>query len=116
MGNVIFLEADINRLEGIRQFIIDNLSAELIVREIAQRFQIGESTLRRHFFAYNKISVSQFVLQCRMEHAMKLISAHSLNINQIGTLVGYNELSSFTRAFTKYYGHSPKYYLKGPKA
>jgi AraC-like DNA-binding protein len=114
MAKVMLLQADIARLEGIRQFIVQNIAAELSVRLIAEQFQIGESTLHRHFTSYFKVPIYQFILKCRMERAMELIIGHSVSINQVSTMVGYSELSSFTRAFTKYYGKSPKHYFGEP--
>ncbi|MGN6568039.1 MAG: helix-turn-helix transcriptional regulator [Flavipsychrobacter sp.] len=87
------------------------MATGLSVRQIAQQFQIGESTLHRHFTTYFKMPIYQFILKCRMERAKELIVGRTVTINQVSTMVGYHELSSFTRAFTKFYGKSPRHYF-----
>lgn len=109
--NKILFGPDIKRLEEIKSFILQNLGSDLKATTIAAQFKISESTLYRQFRAYEGVPVHQFILQARMEKAKELISLRALNINQIGTVVGYKDLSSFTRAFKKYFGKPPKHYL-----
>lgn len=110
-ANKLLFESDVRRLEDIKTFILANLGNELKAAAIAFQFKMSESTLHRQFRAYMNSSLHQFILKSRMEKAKELIGLRALNINQIGILVGYNELSSFTRAFKKYFGQPPKFYL-----
>ncbi|GAB3910471.1 helix-turn-helix transcriptional regulator [Mucilaginibacter boryungensis] len=108
---MVLFESDIKRLEEVKSFILENLDKELTAAAIAAQHRIGKSTLHRHFSAFFNQSLHQFILKSRMEKVMELIVERHCNINQAGTLVGYKEASSLTRAFIKYYGHPPKYYI-----
>jgi AraC-like DNA-binding protein len=46
-----------------------------------------------------------------MTHAATLMRESDHNISEIAFLVGYQELSNFSRAFKKYFKVSPREYL-----
>lgn len=46
-----------------------------------------------------------------MTHAASLIKEGNYNISEVAFLVGYQELSNFSRAFKKYFNVSPREYL-----
>jgi AraC-like DNA-binding protein len=50
------------------------------------------------------------IVQVRMTQAAKLIRESDHNISEITYLVGYQELSNFSRSFKKFYGVSPREY------
>lgn len=112
MGKIILLEADVKRLQDIKTFIAENLDQELSAAMIADKFTMGKSTLRRHFSTYFGNTLYHFILQTRMEHAMSLLKRKASSINDIAIAVGYKEVSSFSRAFAKYYGQPPFYFLQ----
>jgi len=99
---------DLERLDTMISFIQTNLHERLSIESLAAQFAIGKSTLRRHFRCYVQKTIHAFILQCRMEKAMELIRAQSALINEISLKVGFEDRTSFSRAFTKYWGIAPQ--------
>ena len=61
------------------------------------------------------ISYHQLILKLRMEKAAALIKQQSASVEAIASAVGYSTVSSFYRAFTKYFGCTPGSYQKEPE-
>ncbi|MDE6883360.1 MAG: helix-turn-helix transcriptional regulator [Lachnospiraceae bacterium] len=52
----------------------------------------------------------QYLLMLRMEHALELLKDKSLSVQQIATLVGYENAFNFSRSFKAQYGVSPSHF------
>lgn len=55
---------------------------------------------------------SEVQLEQRMSRAASLLKGTSLSVEEIATMVGYNNSSNFFKAFKTYYGCSPRGYFK----
>lgn len=110
INHIILCEEDIEKMGQIKVFILSNLNKKLDISLLCSRFDIGNSTLRRQFAICYGQSVSAYILTCRMARAMELITAKHTSIKKIANLVGYKRRTTFTHAFTKYYGHPPAFY------
>jgi AraC-like DNA-binding protein len=77
------------------------------IKELAHEVFLSESTLQREFKkAYGK-AIYDYYLEKKMDHAMLLISAKSVNITDIASRLGYENTSQFIAMFKKYFGKSP---------
>ncbi|HTN18465.1 MAG TPA: helix-turn-helix transcriptional regulator [Chitinophagaceae bacterium] len=70
-------------------------------------FNLSIPTLRRQFQKYFQIPIYRYISRERMEYAKRLLLGYTHTINEISELVGYSEPSSFTHAFTNYFGVAP---------
>lgn len=104
---VILYTSDRNRIADIMKYIELNLKNDLSVSNLAREFGSSENTLRRHFKYLSNKSLREYILQCRMKEAHKLVASKEFSINIIAHEVGYKNRTSFTHAFTKYYGVPP---------
>ena len=102
----------INKLEEITGYIHNNIHEQISIPLLSEKFGIGKSTLRRHFSHHYNLSIHGYILNVRMIKAMELVMKHEVHINQIGIMVGYKDLSSFTRAFSKFYKNPPLFYSR----
>ncbi len=57
-------------------------------------------------------TVYDFVLNCRIEYAKKLLESSDKKIGEIALLAGYPHQSSLTVAFQHKYGMTPKEYRR----
>ncbi|MBR4471508.1 MAG: helix-turn-helix transcriptional regulator [Erysipelotrichaceae bacterium] len=64
--------------------------------------------IRNHF----QMSYKEFVTFLRMEKALALLKEETLNMEEISKTLGYGDISSFYRAFKKYYKDTPLHYQK----
>ena len=53
-------------------------------------------------------TVSQYITQIRMRHAIRLLRDPSATLNSIAASVGYNSTKTFIQSFKKYTGSSPR--------
>ncbi|MEH6347842.1 MAG: helix-turn-helix transcriptional regulator [Bermanella sp.] len=80
--------------------------------ELVQTLGVGKSTLKRVFKLINGCSITDFVLNIRMQNAQLLLSEGKLNVTQIAMEVGYEHSSNFASAFKRHFGISPKAFQK----
>ena len=73
---------------------------------VAARLGLAEQTLYRRLRAHN-VQYSDIVRDLRHEMARLLLDLPHLSLTDIALLLGYSELSAFTRAFHQWTGLSP---------
>ncbi|ORA75868.1 AraC family transcriptional regulator [Mycolicibacter kumamotonensis] len=86
-----------------------NLSS-VTAAQVCHAVAVSERTLRRQFEAVIGISWRTYLLHARMLQAMALLAAPDQGVQQTATAVGFDSLSAFTRAFTKFAGEPPSSY------
>ncbi|MGQ1783594.1 hybrid sensor histidine kinase/response regulator transcription factor [Saccharicrinis sp. GN24d3] len=98
----------IKKLETIVETNLRNSNFKF--ENVLKELHISKSTLHRKIKAYSNQSPTEFVRDIRLTHAVKLMKSQKYNIDEIGTLVGFNSTSYFIRSFKKKYGTTPKEY------
>ena len=117
--NRLFLNSDKNRdiediqydktIEGVLNYINSNLENDLSIDTIASEFFISKYYLMRKFKHQIGSSIHNYVVQKRLILARSLIS-DGLSMSSVCSRCGFNDYSSFVRAFKKVYGVSPSNY------
>ena len=117
--NRLFLNSDKNRdiediqydktIEGVLNYINSNLENDLSIDTIASEFFISKYYLMRKFKNQIGSSIHNYVVQKRLILARSLIS-DGLSMSSVCSRCGFNDYSSFVRAFKKVYGVSPSNY------
>jgi AraC-like DNA-binding protein/quercetin dioxygenase-like cupin family protein len=87
---------------------LDCVSADDVGRAVS----VSERTLRRLFADTLGMSWRTYLLHARMLRAMALLAAPGQSVQETASAVGFDSLSSFTRAFTQFVGESPSSYRK----
>ena len=98
-------------LEQITIYIEDNAGKKLTLKETASHFGVSVSTVTQLFQKKSQTTFYGFVTQCRMEKARKLI-CQGRTLESVGREVGYQDHSTFYRAFRQTFGMSPREYRK----
>lgn len=117
--NRLFLNSDKNRdlediqydktIEGVLNYINSNLENDLSIDTIASNFFISKYYLMRKFKSQIGSSIHNYIIQKRLILAKSLIS-EGLTMSNVCSKCGFNDYSSFVRAFKKVYGVSPSNY------
>lgn len=81
---------------------------------VAQRLNISVTTLRRRL-QQEATSYQKLKDECRMEAAFHYLSCADLANAQIAEMLGFDEVSTFFRAFKKWTGLTPGEYRKKPR-
>ena len=77
-------------------------------QELARHCRVSISTLNRLFQRYLKCSPGQYMLQQRLELAVRLLELGNMSIKQIAYEAGFSSPNFFNRIFRKYYNMTPK--------
>ncbi|ORB65764.1 AraC family transcriptional regulator [Mycolicibacterium tusciae] len=86
--------------------------ASVSAGEVSRAVSVSERTLRRLFQDTLGLSWRTYLLHARMLRAMALLAAPGQSVQETASAVGFDSLSSFTRAFTQFCGETPSTYRK----
>ena len=87
----------------------ENLDAEQVRSSIARRLGMSRRTLARVLRSENA-AFSDLLDASRQALSRRYLLEQQLPITEVAWLLGYSDLSSFTRAFTRWTGLTPKAY------
>lgn len=118
--NRLFLNSDKNNnmedikydksIENILNYINDNIDKDLSIDNIATTFFTSKYYLMRKFKTQTGSSIHSYIIKKRLILARSLISK-GYSMSEASTKCGFNDYSSFVRAFKKVYGVSPRNYI-----
>lgn len=99
-------------IRKIKEYIKINYSnPELHLNMIADALGINLQHMCFLFKKYTNTTIGEYILKTRMDAAKKLLDNSVHNVTEVSLLVGFNDISYFSKCFKKYYGISPKRYL-----
>ena len=100
-----------NWVDGIQNaiaYIEDNLTEKLEIKDIASKAYVSEFHFQRIFSALCGFTVSEYIRNRRLTLAAEELSLSDAKVIDVAMKYGYDSHDSFTRAFTKFHGISPK--------
>ena len=77
------------------------------VEELAARLACHRSTVSRNFSQKWNISVSDYIINCRLQYAMILLKETNTPIREVALESGFSSAAYFSRVFTARTGISP---------
>jgi AraC-like DNA-binding protein len=80
----------------------ESLNVPLIAKDIG----VSKSTLERVSYSAFSTGAGHVIARYRMEEAGRILVESKAPVNAISFAVGYSSLTSFDRAFSRYWGHS----------
>ena len=93
-------------------YIRTHLGEPLTMPEIASRSGFSERQLQRQFIGVFGITVRQFIIQTRVEEAMRELVQPDRSIAEIAFMFGFSDQSAFTNQFRKVTGIPPGIYRR----
>lgn len=85
----------------------ENLEEPLPIAEIAQRIGLSQRTLENQSKRFLEVSPQAFYLRLRLQAARRLVTDSAISMLEIAVRSGFNNQSSFNRAFKKRFKQSP---------
>ncbi|MDX1958991.1 MAG: AraC family transcriptional regulator [Leptospiraceae bacterium] len=101
----LFKESD---LILIRKYISENFAEKISIEELSAEFNMSKFHFLREFKKTFKQTPYQFILNCKMEEAEKLLLNSKDSLTEIANTLGYYDQSHFTNSFRRWKGVSPK--------
>src|ERR1022692_4153184 len=85
------------RLSGVIDYIHDNLARDLSLNELASVAGLSPSHFNTLFKEATDQPAHQFIVQCRVEHAMSLLANQKLSLAEVASLAGFYDQSHMAR-------------------
>lgn len=97
-----------NQMANAIAWLKENYRLPLKIDELAQKFNMAESSFYRHFSKVTSLSPLQYQKQLRLYEAQRLMLAENLDAANAAYEVGYESASQFNREYKRMFGLPPK--------
>lgn len=100
--------ADIGRIERVREIMMRELDSATTLGDLARKVGLNRTKLALGFKEVYGVSVHAYWRDEKLCRARELLQSAETRITDIALNLGYSDLSSFTRAFTRKFGQLPR--------
>lgn len=100
------------KISEIASFVNSNYNDNLSLKRVADLFNYSPTYLSKIFKEVTGFNFVEYKNNVRIKEASKLLLNSKLNITEIASRTGYNNLTHFGRIFKKITGYSPLEYKK----
>lgn len=108
MSNTKIPNTTVSRIGKAILYIEDNLEKKLLLEDIAQKAHFSPFHFHRLFSVVVGETLNNFITRKRIERAAShLMNKKNVPVTEVADRIGFTSLSSFSRAFKKFYGMSP---------
>ncbi len=94
----------------LTQWVEKHWDEKVTINHLANHFNVSVYFLQKAVKKTTGLSVFQYIRECKMAHAKKLLIDSDLDILQISMEVGYDNPSKFASSFNEHVGFFPKAY------
>ena len=108
MAQSVRLEFD--KIHKIKQFITEHSHEDISLDVLARKVDLSPIYISKMFKEKLGINYIDFLTQCRMEKAKKLLADPKISLKAIALEVGYHEPNYFSKVFRKMNDQSPTEY------
>ena len=103
------------RIADAINLVRDDPRSAASLADVARQLQVSPGYLSRTFRREMDESYSAFRSRTRIEKACELLQDHRYKVYEVADLVGFNDVTHFTRVFTRVVGVSPSEYRRPPE-
>lgn len=97
-----------NRIANAITWLKENYRQPLKIDELAQKFNMAESSFYRHFSKVTTLSPLQYQKKLRLYEAQRLMLSEDFDAAKAAYEVGYESASQFSREYKRMFGVPPK--------
>lgn len=100
-------KSDIEKIQFAKELLIRDIANPPSLSKLAREAGTNEFTLKKGFKELFNVPVFKYLQQMRLAKAYELFQATNLQVTEVATIVGYESISSFNKAFVQFYGMKP---------
>lgn len=100
-------KSDIEKIQFAKEILLKDIANPPTLTQLARAAGTNEFTLKRGFKQIFNVPVFKYLQQMRLTRAYELFQSTNLPVSEVALIVGYESVSSFTRAFIDFYGIKP---------
>lgn len=100
------------KLLEIRQYIEQHKMKEASLKKLSGEFGLSVSGISQLFRKHLNCSVREYAIRSRMEHARILMLEQGFSCKEAASETGYSNQFNFSSEFKKYFGKSPREFLR----
>ena len=95
-----------SKVVALLQYLNLHLTEELTIDQLSERFYVSKYHMMRRFRRETGYSIHGYVTEKRLLLAQRLL-AQGVSPSEVGAQVGYQDYSTFSRAYKKQFGRGP---------
>lgn len=107
-----YRKQQVDIVKAVNEHISTQFMKRITIDSLSDRFDIPTSTLKRCFKGVYGTTIHQYLKECRINAAKRLLQESDQSILEIANAVGYENGSKFTSAFKEATGVTPSAYRK----
>jgi len=105
---VVLNSRDVSRLFDAKERLTNDLGSPISNKQLARLVGLNETKLTRGFREVFGLTLFNYYQQCRMRQAHTLLAQDGRSVDETAHRLGYAHVSSFSKAFRRFYGLSPR--------
>lgn len=110
--DIQFQSSDEQLMARVMEAVNANISnSDFSIEDLTETLGISRTHLHRKLKELTGLSAGKFVMNIRMQQAVKLLEEKRMNVTQIAYAVGFTTQTHFSTMFKSYYGVSPTEYI-----
>jgi AraC-like DNA-binding protein len=99
---------DIQTIYQIKERMLERLETPPVINDLAKSAGMSPTKLKRLFRQIFGDSIFSYYQMFRIKEAARLLKDEKLSVSEVGYLLGFANLSHFSRVFEKQFGVKPK--------
>lgn len=107
-----YRKQQVDIVKAVSEYVSTQFMKRITIDSLSEQFDIPTSTLKRCFKGVYGTTIHQYLKECRINAAKRLLQDSDQSILEIANAVGYENGSKFTGAFKEATGVTPSAYRK----
>ena len=103
---------DILSLYKIKEQMLEHPETPPVIKKLAESANMSPTKLKRLFRQIFGNSIFSYYQEFRMKEAARLLKEEKLSVSDVGYVLGFTNLSHFSRVFNEHVGMKPKQYSR----
>ena len=106
-SNIHHIKKEHGRIYPAIKYLESNYASDFDLAELAEKCNLSREMFRIYFIKTKGVPPMRYRTLLRLEKANELLLSKEYSVKEVSNIVGYNDVSYFSRIFKKEYGYPP---------